>query len=135
MDEARAVAGPLTWHDDKLGEVTAAPEIFGDVVLARKDVPASYHLACTWDDALQGVTLVTRGEDLIAATHIHRLLQALWKLPTPRYRHHGLLTGQDGKKFSKRDQAPTLRALREAGSTPAEVIALIAEMVPATSSS
>lgn len=126
MDEARAAAGPLTWHDDVLGEMTARPEIFGDVVLARKDAPASYHLACTWDDALQGVTLVTRGEDLVPATHIHRLLQALWKVPPPRYRHHRLLTGPDGKKFSKRDRAPTVRALREAGRTKAEVIAMIA---------
>jgi glutamyl-Q tRNA(Asp) synthetase len=125
MAEARILAGPLTWHDDVRGEIIATPEIFGDVVLARKDTPASYHLACTWDDALQGVTLVTRGEDLFTATHIHRLLQALWKVPTPRYRHHRLLMGPDGKKFSKRDQAPTLRALREAGRSPNEVAAMI----------
>jgi glutamyl-Q tRNA(Asp) synthetase len=120
-----AATGPLHWTDDARGTITATPEIFGDVVLARKDTPASYHLACTWDDALQGVTLVTRGEDLLPATHIHRLLQALWKLPTPRYRHHALMTGPDGKKFSKRDQAPTLRALREAGRSPEDVIAYI----------
>ena len=125
MDEARAVTGPLTWHDDGLGEMIATPEIFGDIVLARKDVPASYHLACTWDDALQGVTLVTRGEDLVPATHIHRLLQALWKIPAPRYRHHRLLVGPDGKKFSKRDQATTLRALRKAGRSPTDVMAMI----------
>lgn len=132
MDDARAAVGALTWHDDTLGEMTATPEIFGDVVLARKDVPASYHLACTWDDALQGVTLVTRGEDLVPATHIHRLLQALWKVPTPRYRHHRLLVGPDGKKFSKRDQAPTVRALREAGHTKTDVIAMIEALVPKT---
>ncbi len=105
--------GTLTWTDVIRGEMTATPEIFGDVVLARKDTPTSYHLACTCDDALQGVTLVTRGEDVLPSTHIHRLLQALLNLPTPRYRHHQLLTGPDGKKFSKRDQSMTLKSLRE----------------------
>lgn len=126
LDTAAAmkVAGPLTWHDDHVGEQRATPEIFGDVVLARKDVPTSYHLACTWDDALQGVTLVTRGEDLFAATHIHRLLQALLDLPTPRYRHHRLILDPAGRKFSKRDKAPTLRALRKAGHGAKEVIAM-----------
>lgn len=124
-EDAVAATGPLTWTDRARGKIEATPEIFGDVVLARKDTPASYHLACTWDDALQGVTLVTRGEDLLAATHIHRLLQALWKLPAPEYHHHPLITDADGKKFSKRDQAPTLRALREAGKSPADVIAMI----------
>lgn len=123
MADAIAATGPLRWRDERQGEVEARPEIFGDVVLARKDVPTSYHLACTWDDALQGVTLVTRGEDLLSATHVHRLLQALWKVPTPTYRHHPLLLGPDGKKLSKRDQAPTIRALREAGKTRGEVIA------------
>jgi glutamyl-Q tRNA(Asp) synthetase len=124
MNDALALAGPLTWTDDTHGEMRAVPEIFGDVVLARKDTPASYHLACTWDDAVQGITLVTRGEDLLPATHVHRLLQALFKLPTPRYRHHPLITGPDGRKFSKRDNAPTIRALRESGKTPADVIAM-----------
>lgn len=123
MAAAMSAAGALTWLDEVQGEQRATPEIFGDVVLARKDSPTSYHAACTWDDALQGVTLVTRGEDLFAATHVHRLLQALWKLPTPRYRHHGLILADDGKKFSKRDQAPTLRALRADGVSAAEVIA------------
>ncbi len=124
-DDALRQTGPLTWIDDIRGEQAARPEIFGDVVLARKDIPASYHLACTWDDALQSVTLVTRGEDLLPATHIHCLLQALWKLPQPRYRHHALITDADGKKFSKRDQAPTLRSLREKGLTPNDVKAMI----------
>ena len=124
MEDA-AAAGPLTWHDSGLGEIKATPEIFGDVVLARKDVLASYHLACTWDDALQGVTLVTRGEDLIPATHIHRLLQALWNVPTPRYHHHALLMDAAGKKLSKRDQAPTIRALRAAGQSKDDVIRLV----------
>jgi glutamyl-Q tRNA(Asp) synthetase len=121
MDAACARVGPLTWVDEERGEIAAAPHMFGDVVLARKDTPASYHLACTFDDALQGITLVTRGEDLFEATHIHRLLQALLDLPSPRYRHHRLLTDASGRKLSKRDQAPTLKALRDAGRTPAEV--------------
>jgi glutamyl-Q tRNA(Asp) synthetase len=93
----------------------------GDVVLARKDVPVSYHLCVTHDDALQGVTLVTRGEDLLEATDIHRLLQALMGWPEPLYAHHALILGPDGKRLAKRDRAPTLRALREAGHTPEEV--------------
>jgi glutamyl-Q tRNA(Asp) synthetase len=129
MDDAIHAVGPLTWTDAHADgsrvEIKATPEIFGDIVLARKDVPASYHVACTWDDALQGITLVTRGEDLLPATHIHRLLQALWTLPTPHYRHHALITGPDGKKFSKRDHAPTLRALREAGKTREDVVRLL----------
>jgi glutamyl-Q tRNA(Asp) synthetase len=125
MNEAVTTVGALTWHDAAKGEQTATPGIFGDVVLARKDTPTSYHLACTWDDARQGITLVTRGEDLFSATHVHRLLQALLKLPTPHYHHHGLLLDADGKKFSKRDQAPTLRSLRAAGKTPADVRAMI----------
>ncbi|TAL00249.1 MAG: tRNA glutamyl-Q(34) synthetase GluQRS [Rhodospirillaceae bacterium] len=124
MAAARAATGVLTWHDARAGDITATPEIFGDVVIARKDIPTSYHLACTWDDALQGVTTVTRGTDLFQATHIHRLLQALLDLPAPDYDHHPLILGPDGRKFSKRDKAPTLRALREAGHTPDDVIAM-----------
>ena len=123
LDVARAAeqTGPLVWEEDERGRVAAQPELLGDVVLARKDVPTSYHLAVTVDDALQGVTLVTRGEDLRAATHIHRLLQALLGLPVPRYRFHKLLTDASGKRLAKRDKALTLRALREAGRTPDEV--------------
>jgi len=121
MDISIAQAGPLYWADAERGVQTAMPQIYGDIVIARKDVPTSYHLACTWDDAAQGVTLVTRGEDLFLATHVQRLLQHLLDLPTPQYHHHGLLRGPDGKKFSKRDQAPTLRVLREAGKTPADI--------------
>jgi glutamyl-Q tRNA(Asp) synthetase len=121
MVEALRRAGPLAWTDRARGEQVARPEIFGDVVLARKDTPASYHLAVTVDDARQGVTLVTRGEDLFAATHVHRLLQALLGLPAPAYFHHRLLVGADGQRFAKRDRSLTLRALREAGRTSAEV--------------
>ncbi|MCA0357253.1 MAG: tRNA glutamyl-Q(34) synthetase GluQRS [Proteobacteria bacterium] len=95
----------------------ALPETAGDIVLARKDVGVAYHLAVVHDDALQGVTHVIRGEDLFEATHIQRLLQALLGLPTPIYRHHGLLTGPDGKRYAKRDKAQTLRELRASGVT------------------
>lgn len=99
------------------GLVQARPETAGDVVLARKDVGVAYHLAVVWDDALQGVTNVIRGRDLYEATHIQRLLQALLDLPTPRYEHHRLLIGPDGKRFAKRDQSQTLRELRQGGMT------------------
>jgi glutamyl-Q tRNA(Asp) synthetase len=125
MDKARALAGPLLWRDRDAGLVTAQPELFGDVVLARKDVPASYHLAVTVDDAGQGVTLVTRGADLFPATHVHRLLQALLGLPTPDYHHHRLLTDASGRRLAKRDRAATLRSLREAGYVAAEVRAMV----------
>ena len=118
LDVAAALqrTGPLSWReDDRL--VMADPAALGDVVLARKETPTSYHLAVTLDDALQGVTLVTRGADLFAATHIHRLLQALLDLPTPRYRHHPLLTDAQGRRLAKRDGAMTVRAMRQAGMT------------------
>ncbi|MSO85043.1 MAG: tRNA glutamyl-Q(34) synthetase GluQRS [Rhodospirillales bacterium] len=126
LDVARAArqTGPLAWTDRAKGEQAARPEIFGDVVLARKETPTSYHLAVTVDDALQGVTLVTRGEDLFAATHVHRLLQALLGLPTPAYHHHPLLADAHGRRFAKRDRALTLRALRESGRAPEDVRAL-----------
>ena len=127
LDVARALArtGPLEWEEEGEGIIRADPELLGDVVLARKDTPTSYHLAVTLDDALQGVTLVTRGADLFTATHIHRLLQALLDWTTPRYRHHRLLTDASGKRFAKRDKALTLRALRESGKTPAEIRTIV----------
>ncbi len=97
------------------------PIPFGDVVLARKDTPASYHLCVTHDDAAQGVTLVTRGEDLLPATAIHRLLQALMGWPEPKYAHHGLLMNAGGQRLAKREGAPSIRALREAGLSAAAV--------------
>lgn len=121
-DKALALTGPLTWHDRHAGKQTATPQMFGDVVLARKETPTSYHLAVTVDDALQGVTLVTRGEDLFTATHIQRLLQALLGLPEPDYAHHPLICDPaTGRRYAKRDKSITLQALRAAGKTPADI--------------
>lgn len=115
--------GALYWTDEDVGEIRAAPESLGDPVLARKDAGTSYHLAVTVDDAAQGVTHVVRGRDLFAATHIHRLLQALLGLPVPIYRHHRLVVGPDGQRLAKRKAAPTLAALRASGVDPAELAA------------
>ena len=116
VEKAAALAGrELLWEDAVRGVQLATPAIFGDVVLARKDTPASYHLAVVVDDAQQGITLVTRGEDLFEATHLHRLLQELLKLPVPRWHHHRLITDENGKRLAKRDDARSLRALREEG--------------------
>ncbi len=122
LDAARAAvrAGPLSFREH--GKVIPVdPLRFGDIVLARKDLPAAYHLAVVVDDAFQGVTLVTRGEDLLPATHPQRLLQALLGLAEPAYAHHQLVLDENGRKFSKRDHAVTLAALREAGATPSDI--------------
>lgn len=124
---AAALAGPLPWHDEEAGIVTARPEVHGDVVLARKDAPTSYHLAVTVDDAAQGITDVVRGRDLFEATHVHRLLQALLGLPTPLYHHHGLLTDADGNRLAKRAGSPSLASMREAGADPAAILAQLRE--------
>ena len=110
LDMARALArvGALEWEDERRGVQRADPALFGDVVLWRKDAPASYHLAATVDDAADGVTVVTRGIDLFRATHVHRLLQALLGLPVPRWHHHPVLVGPDGRKLAKRRDAPGL---------------------------
>jgi len=118
------IQGPLYFRE-KGQEIKAEPASLGDVVIARKDIMTSYHLSVVVDDHLQGITHVIRGEDLLHATHIHRLLQEVLGLPVPKYHHHGLLTGPDGKRFAKRDRALTLKALRQEGKTPADVIALI----------
>ncbi|WP_066482993.1 MULTISPECIES: tRNA glutamyl-Q(34) synthetase GluQRS [unclassified Sphingomonas] len=116
LDMAAAVArvGPLDWHDATAGTIRADPLGHGDVVLARKDAPASYHLAVTVDDAAQGVSDVVRGRDLFAATHVHRLLQALLGLAVPRYHHHPLIVSADGRRLAKRDGAPTLDRFSDA---------------------
>jgi glutamyl-Q tRNA(Asp) synthetase len=116
LDTARAAAltGPLEWVDERAGPQRAMPELFGDVVLLRKEAPASYHLAATLDDAADGITLVTRGMDLFAASHIHRLLQALLGLPVPVWHHHELVV-QGGRKLAKRRGSPGIGELRRAG--------------------
>ena len=122
LDMEKATIGrQLTWHDADAGAVAARPEMLGDVVLARKDTPVSYHLAVTVDDHEQGVTLVTRGRDLFHATHVHRLLQALLGLHVPAYHHHRLIADEAGIRLAKRDRAATIRALREAGRDAAEI--------------
>ncbi len=121
MDKAIQHTGPLSWHDGEQGEIVATPEIFGDVVLARKETPTSYHLAVTIDDHLQGITLVTRGQDLFHASHIHTILQKLLGLNQPQYHHHKLLKDESGQRFAKRDDAATLSSMRQSGITPEEI--------------
>lgn len=120
----RRAPAALMFRDRDKGVIEARPAQFGDVVLARKESPTSYHLAVTVDDAAQEITLVTRGEDLAPAAHLHRLLQALLDLPTPEYRFHPLLTDADGKRLAKRDGAKTIASLREQGLSPQEVTAM-----------
>lgn len=123
MDAAVARAGVLTWTETgsgpkgESGTITAAPQMWGDVVLARKEAPTSYHLAVAIDDALTGVTDVVRGQDLFWSTSIHRLLQALLGLPEPAYHHHRLILDAGGRKLSKSTLATSLRDLRAAGTT------------------
>jgi glutamyl-Q tRNA(Asp) synthetase len=126
LDVARATTrtGPLVWTDHGK-EIDARPDLLGDVVLARKDAPASYHLAVTLDDAAQGVTDVVRGRDLLASTHVHRLLQALLDLPVPHYHHHQLLTDAAGARLAKRHGAPALADLRAGGMAPAALVAAL----------
>ncbi|MCP5395503.1 MAG: tRNA glutamyl-Q(34) synthetase GluQRS [Sphingomonadaceae bacterium] len=127
LDVAAALqkTGPLGWSDELAGEQQAQPETLGDVVLLRKDLPASYHLAATLDDAADGVTLVTRGRDLFSSTHIHRLLQALLGLPVPTWHHHPLLLDQSGEKLAKTRGSPSLADRRLAGE---EGLALAADL-------
>ncbi|MBX3584352.1 MAG: tRNA glutamyl-Q(34) synthetase GluQRS [Rhizobiaceae bacterium] len=130
LDTARALAGmkaTLSWAEfaneqmSSIRPVAAQPELWGDVVLARRDVPTSYHLSVVADDALQSVTHVVRGMDLFAATSIHRLLQELLGLPQPAYFHHRLIEGPDGRKLSKSERDTGLAQLREAGKTPQDI--------------
>ena len=124
LDSAKAAeaAGPVYWRDGDT-EVQAEPERHGDVVLARKDAPTSYHLAVTVDDAAQRVTDVVRGRDLYSATDVHRLLQALLGLPTPLYHHHPLLLDAEGRRLAKRHGAPSLADLRSGGMDPRQLVA------------
>ena len=134
LDVQRALAetGPLDWRDERLGVQSADPTMLGDVVLVRKDLPASYHLAATLDDAHDAITLVTRGMDLFISTHIHRLLQALLGLPVPVWHHHALLLDESGRKLAKRRGSPSLADRRRAGEDgPAIAAALRDGRVPA----
>jgi len=127
LDIAAALActGKLTWTESEQGLVVANPGAWGDVILARKETPTSYHLSVVVDDAAQGVTDVVRGQDLFHSTSVHRLLQALLGLPAPRYRHHRLNLGADGKKLSKSNAATGLRELRAQGVSPADIRRLV----------
>lgn len=138
LDMAAAIArvGRLSWAEQgagpqgETGEVPARPEQWGDVILARKDTPTSYHLSVTIDDALQGVTHVVRGQDLFWATGVHRLLQELLGLPQPLYRHHALVLDEAGHKLSKSTRSTALRELRAGGMTSADLRRLVGINLP-----
>lgn len=125
--QAARLTGPLSFTDLRHGRHAVDPTLLGDVILARRDIGTAYHLAVVVDDAFQHITHVTRGEDLLPATHVHRLLQALLGLPEPLYLHHRLITDERGNRLAKRHDALSLAALREAGSTPEELRSLLAE--------
>jgi glutamyl-Q tRNA(Asp) synthetase len=125
MQAAAARAGALSWNEAGEGEVAAKPELWGDVILARKETPTSYHLAVVVDDAAQGITDVVRGRDLFHATSVHRLLQALLGLSAPRYRHHRLILDAQGNKLSKSTSATGLRELRARGVSSVEIRRLV----------
>ncbi|GAA5120044.1 tRNA glutamyl-Q(34) synthetase GluQRS [Luteolibacter yonseiensis] len=124
-DKAGVLTGPLTFHDLRFGEIPVDPKLLGDVVLARKDIGTAYHLAVVVDDAFQEITHVTRGEDLLSSTHVHRLLQELLDLPEPIYLHHELVVDENGNRLAKRNAALSIATLRERGMTPAEVLSMI----------
>lgn len=128
LDAARAarMAGPLSFTDLRHGRHIVDPTLLGDVILARRDIGTAYHLAVVVDDAFQRITHVTRGEDLLPATHVHRLLQALLGLPEPLYLHHRLVTDEHGNRLAKRHDALSLAALRAAGTTPEALRSLLA---------
>jgi glutamyl-Q tRNA(Asp) synthetase len=121
-EQAAQQAGPYHFFDETRGRIEGQPLLMGDFVIARKDTPTSYHLAVTVDDHLQGVTLVTRGEDVLASTHVHGLLQKLLGYAAPKYVHHKLLTDASGRRFAKRDRDMTIRAMRDSGMTAEDVI-------------
>ena len=121
-DRAADQAGRYHFFDESLGDIEGQPRLMGDFVIARKDTPTSYHLSVTVDDHLQGVTLVTRGIDVLPSTHVHGLLQKLLGYAAPQYAHHRLLTDATGRRFAKRDRDMTIRAMRESGMSPAEVV-------------
>ncbi len=126
LDSRRAaeLAGPLTFRDLRFGEIPVAPELLGDVVLARKDIGSAYHLAVVVDDAFQQITHVTRGEDLLSSTHVHRLLQVLLELPEPAYLHHALVLDEAGQRLAKRNESLSIKTLRDSGMSPVEVMVM-----------
>jgi glutamyl-Q tRNA(Asp) synthetase len=124
-EKARRISGALFFTDHNHGVIPVNYALLGDVIIARKDIGASYHLAVVCDDAAQQVTHVTRGEDLLAATHVHRILQSLLQLPQPNYIHHALIHDEAGKRLAKRHDALSLKKMRADGMTPKEVFALL----------
>ncbi len=124
-EKAQSLAGALTFTDERRGEIVVEAGVLGDVILARKDIKTSYHIAVVVDDAAQGITDVVRGADLFDSTHVHRLLQALLELPTPHYHHHDLICDEQGKRLAKRHHSLAVRTLREQGLSAAEVRARI----------
>ncbi len=126
--DAAAIAkqtGPLSFHDLRFGKVAVDADLFGDVVISRKGLGVAYHLAVVVDDAWQGITHVTRGEDLLSSTHVHRLLQAWLGFQEPTYHHHRLITDASGRRLAKRDESLELRQLRESGIPPSRVLEMI----------
>ena len=128
MSKAISHCGELSWYDFKKGKQKAKPEMFGDIILARKDIPTSYNLSVVVDDYKQGISRVTRGLDLFPSTHIHRILQSLLGYPAPEYCHHRLITDDKGIRLSKRNNSATLKSLREAGKTPNQVLNLLSHL-------
>jgi len=125
---ALAKAGDISWWDCLSGrQIPVDMSAFGDVVVARKDIGTSYHLSVVVDDAMDNVTMVTRGSDLASSTHVHRLLQALLNLPSPAYLHHKLVTNPQGERLAKRDNARSIAAMRDSGKTPADIFKLMPE--------
>ncbi|MBZ0148062.1 MAG: tRNA glutamyl-Q(34) synthetase GluQRS [Pseudorhodoplanes sp.] len=121
MEAARKRVGTLSWREGEEGSIAADPAAWGDVVLARKETPTSYHLSVVVDDALQGVTHIARGRDLYPSTSVHRLLQELLGMPAPVYRHHRLILDSDGRKLSKSNRSTAIRELRASGATPSDI--------------
>ncbi|MEZ5325502.1 MAG: tRNA glutamyl-Q(34) synthetase GluQRS [Verrucomicrobiales bacterium] len=126
LDSSAAISctGPLQWTDQRRGSIDVDPALFGDVVIARKDIGTSYHLAVVIDDAAQSIELITRGEDLFHATHVHRILQELLGLLVPKWNHHALIADENGERLAKRNDARAVRAYRDAGMPPEQVVQL-----------
>ncbi|MES2923196.1 MAG: tRNA glutamyl-Q(34) synthetase GluQRS [Verrucomicrobiota bacterium] len=122
--KAAEITGPLTFRDLRFGEIPVSRRLLGDVVLARRDIGTAYHLAVVVDDAFQEITHVTRGEDLLSSTHVHRMLQVLLGYPEPRYLHHALVLDNAGQRLAKRNDSLSIKTLRDRGMSPAEVLAL-----------